>query len=134
MFFHVNTIKKDQKCQSITYMPNTIFSCQTTLKKAKFLEFGLKNANLATLLLRLVRPLYLRVSERSQRSYRRTLESFDVTFTGTQKRIKENDDEREKSYNGFQQGKKNSYGADLRTRALKRILRPKGNPLASATD
>jgi len=30
-------------------MPNTIFSCQTTLKKAKFLEFGLKNANLATL-------------------------------------------------------------------------------------
>jgi len=31
-------------------MPNTIFSCQTTFKKAKFLEFGLKNANLATLL------------------------------------------------------------------------------------
>jgi len=26
----------------MTYMPNTIFSCQTTLKKAKFLEFGLK--------------------------------------------------------------------------------------------
>jgi len=33
----------------MTYMPNTIFSCQTTLKKAKFLEFGLKNANLAIL-------------------------------------------------------------------------------------
>jgi len=33
----------------MTYMPNTIFSCQTTFKKAKFLEFGLKNANLATL-------------------------------------------------------------------------------------
>jgi len=33
----------------MTHMPNTIFSCQTTLKKAKFLEFGLKNANLATL-------------------------------------------------------------------------------------
>jgi len=31
-------------------MLNTIFSCQTTLKKAKFLEFDLKNANLATLL------------------------------------------------------------------------------------
>jgi len=30
-------------------MPNTIFSCQTTIKKAKFLEFGLKNANRATL-------------------------------------------------------------------------------------
>ena len=31
------------------YMPNTIFSCQTTLKKANFLKFSLKNANLATL-------------------------------------------------------------------------------------
>jgi len=30
-------------------MPKNIFSCQATLKKAKFLEFGLKNANLATL-------------------------------------------------------------------------------------
>jgi len=44
MFFHANTIKK---CQTMTYMPNTTFSCQTT--KAKFQEFGLKNANLATL-------------------------------------------------------------------------------------
>jgi len=35
----------------MTYMPNTIFSCQTTLKKDKFLELGLKNANLATLAL-----------------------------------------------------------------------------------
>jgi len=26
----------------MTYMPNIIFSCQTTLKKVKFLEFGLK--------------------------------------------------------------------------------------------
>ena len=34
----------------MTFMPNIIFSCQITLKKAKFLEFGLKNANLATLL------------------------------------------------------------------------------------
>jgi len=34
----------------MTYMPNTIFSCQTTFKNTKFLEFGLKNANLATLL------------------------------------------------------------------------------------
>jgi len=33
----------------MTYMPNTIFSCQTTLKKATFLELGLKNTNLATL-------------------------------------------------------------------------------------
>ena len=33
----------------MTYMPNTIFSCQTTSKKAKFLEFGVKSANLATL-------------------------------------------------------------------------------------
>jgi len=32
-------------------MPNTIFTCQTTVKKAKFLEFGLKHANLATLVL-----------------------------------------------------------------------------------
>jgi len=30
-------------------MPNTTFSCQTTLKKAKFLEFGFKYTNLATL-------------------------------------------------------------------------------------
>ena len=37
----------------MTYMPNTIFSCQTTLKKAKFLEFGLKNANLALAILSL---------------------------------------------------------------------------------
>jgi len=127
MFFHVNTIKKDQKCQSITYMPNTIFSCQTTLKKAKFLEFGLKNANLATLLLRLVRPLYLRVSERSQRSYRRTLESFDVTFTRTGKRNKQIDEEREKSYNDFQ--KNNTFSTDLGPRAS-RCTYDKGQPMA----
>jgi len=42
-------LKKAQKCQAMTYMPNTIFSCQTTFKKAKFLEFSLKNANLAAL-------------------------------------------------------------------------------------
>jgi len=30
-------------------MPNSILSGQTTLNKAKFLEFGTKNANLATL-------------------------------------------------------------------------------------
>jgi len=33
----------------MTHKTNTIFSYQTTLKKAKFLEFGLKNTNLATL-------------------------------------------------------------------------------------
>jgi len=47
MFFHANTIKKAKKCQTITYIPNNIFSCQTTLKKAKFLKLGFKNANLA---------------------------------------------------------------------------------------
>jgi len=41
--------KKAKKCQTRTYMPNTIFSCQTTTKKAKFFEFGLKNADLAAL-------------------------------------------------------------------------------------
>jgi len=35
-------------------MPNTIFSCQTTFEKAKFLKFGLKNSNLATLLATLI--------------------------------------------------------------------------------
>jgi len=39
-----------KKCQTMMYMPNSIFSCQTTLKKAKFLEFGLQNVNTATLL------------------------------------------------------------------------------------
>jgi len=34
--------EKAKKCQTMTYMPNTIFSCQTTFKKAKFLEFDLK--------------------------------------------------------------------------------------------
>jgi len=43
---------KAKKMPTMTHMPNTIFSCQTTLKKAKLLEFGLKNANLATLLQR----------------------------------------------------------------------------------
>jgi len=32
----------------MAYMTNIIFSCQTTFKKAIFLEIGLKNANLAT--------------------------------------------------------------------------------------
>jgi len=41
--------KKAKKCQTMTYMPNTIFSCQTTFKKAKFPNFGLTHANLATL-------------------------------------------------------------------------------------
>jgi len=49
-FFMPTPSKKAKKCQTMTYMPNTIFSCQTTSKKAKFLEFGPKNANLATLL------------------------------------------------------------------------------------
>jgi len=30
------------------YTPSSIFLCQTTLDKAKFLEFGTKNAKLAT--------------------------------------------------------------------------------------
>ena len=48
--------EKAKKCQTMTYMPNTIFSCQTTFKKAKFLEFDLKkNANLAALALKLLR-------------------------------------------------------------------------------
>ena len=34
----------------MTYMPNSIFSRQTTLNKDKFLESGFKNANMATLL------------------------------------------------------------------------------------
>jgi len=39
--------KRPKKCQTLTYMPNTIFSCQATLKKAKFLEFGLKKCQLS---------------------------------------------------------------------------------------
>ena len=50
-FFMPTPSKKAKKCQTMTYMPNAIFACKTTLKKAKFLEFGLKNANLATLLM-----------------------------------------------------------------------------------
>ena len=34
----------------MTHMQYSIFSCQTILTKAEFLEFGNKNANLATLL------------------------------------------------------------------------------------
>jgi len=34
----------------MTLMTNTIFFMTNNFKKAKFLEFGLKNANLATLL------------------------------------------------------------------------------------
>jgi len=41
-FFMPTPSKKAKKMPKTTYMPNTIFSCQTTLKKAKFLEFGLK--------------------------------------------------------------------------------------------
>jgi len=32
------------------HTPSSIFLCQTTLDKAKFLEFGIKNAKLATLI------------------------------------------------------------------------------------
>jgi len=32
-------------------MPSSIFSCQTALNKDKFLEFGIKNANRAILVL-----------------------------------------------------------------------------------
>jgi len=46
MFFSANTNKV---CQTLTYMPNGFFSCQTTLNQAKFLELGFKNANLVTL-------------------------------------------------------------------------------------
>jgi len=31
------------------YMSNSIFSCQTTLSKAKYLEVGIKSTNLASL-------------------------------------------------------------------------------------
>jgi len=53
MFFFMPTPSKKAK-----EMPNydvhakqlyTMFSCQTTLKKAKFMEFGLKSDGLATL-------------------------------------------------------------------------------------
>jgi len=40
-------------------MPNTFFSCQTTLNKVNFLEFGLKNANLATLTVTLKRAQHV---------------------------------------------------------------------------
>jgi len=43
-----NNVFSCQHHQKFQKMPNTIFSCQTTLKKAKFLEFGFKNANLAS--------------------------------------------------------------------------------------
>jgi len=39
MFLHANTIKK---YQTMTYMPNIIFSCQTTFKKAKIWDLALK--------------------------------------------------------------------------------------------
>ena len=42
-------LKRLKTFQTMTYNPYSIFSCQNTLKKAKFLEFGIKNANLATL-------------------------------------------------------------------------------------
>jgi len=40
--------KKAKKYQTMKNMPNTMYSCQTTLKKAKFLKFGLKNGNPGT--------------------------------------------------------------------------------------
>jgi len=43
--------KKAKKMPNYDVHAKHYFSCQTTLKKAKFLEFGLKNVNLATLLL-----------------------------------------------------------------------------------
>jgi len=48
-FFMPTSSEKAKNCRTMTYIPSTILLCQTTLKKAKFLEFGLKNANLATL-------------------------------------------------------------------------------------
>jgi len=48
-FFMPTPTKKAKKCQTMTYMPNTIFSCQAIFEKAKYLEFGLKNVDLATL-------------------------------------------------------------------------------------
>jgi len=44
-----NTIKKAKKYQTMTYMPNAIFSCQTTFQKAKLSGIWPRNANLATL-------------------------------------------------------------------------------------
>jgi len=42
-FFMPTPYKKAKKCKTMTYMP------KNTFKKAKCLDFGLKNANLATL-------------------------------------------------------------------------------------
>jgi len=42
--------KRPPKCQTMAYMPNKIFSCQTDFEKAKFMEFGIKNDRLATLI------------------------------------------------------------------------------------
>ena len=59
-FFCQHHWKRPATCQTMTYLPNSIFSWQTTLKKAKFLEFGikLKNAKLATLVLVWSNPSY----------------------------------------------------------------------------
>jgi len=40
--FHATTIKKAKKRQTMTYMPNTIFSCQTTKKRPNFWNLALK--------------------------------------------------------------------------------------------
>jgi len=54
MFFHANTIKKGQ---TMTYMPNTIFHAKQLQKRPNFWNFGLKNSNLATLLLTAPKPV-----------------------------------------------------------------------------
>jgi len=41
-FFMPTLSKKAKKCQTMTYMPSTILSCQTTLKKANFWNFAIK--------------------------------------------------------------------------------------------
>jgi len=39
--FSAISLKKAKKaCRTMTHMPNSIFSCQTTFEKTKFLGFG----------------------------------------------------------------------------------------------
>ena len=42
--------KRLRTWQTVTYIANIIFSCQTTLKKLNFRNFDIKNVNLATML------------------------------------------------------------------------------------
>jgi len=41
-FYCQHRLERPKTCQTMTCMPNGIFSCQTILKRAKFLEFGIE--------------------------------------------------------------------------------------------